>query len=60
MLKALFAEAEEELLEQGELPLSVSPRRAAVEAEVLRLWGNGQHAFLKKAIKRDARTGVPA
>lgn len=60
VLKALFAEAEDELLEQGELPLSVSPRRAAVEAEVLRLWGNGQHAFLKKAIKRDARTGVPA
>lgn len=44
--KAVYAEVERELLDEGQAPLSLSPRRAAVEAAFLAEWARGRQASM--------------
>lgn len=49
---SLFETLEQEMLDAGELPLSLSPDRLRLEPVMLDLWGRGQTMSLKAALGR--------
>lgn len=49
---ALFETLEQELLDNGELPLSLSPERLRLESAMIGLWGFGRQASLKHVLER--------
>ncbi|MEA3290780.1 MAG: radical SAM protein, partial [Pseudomonadota bacterium] len=48
----LFEHTEQELLEAGEQPVSLSPHREALEQYALREWSAGRSAYLKPELER--------
>jgi len=50
-IKAQFAEVEKRLVAVGETPLSISPKRAAVEAHMYNEWTQGRSCTMSEALR---------
>lgn len=50
--KEMFRDAEERLLDRGQIPLSAHPGRPALEVELLRAWARGDNPSLSQALQR--------
>jgi len=58
--KQLLRDAEEQLLDAGELPLSVSPERIGIEADLVGQWVDGGTATIAEILRRRTDGRHPA
>lgn len=54
---ALFERLESDLMEAGEMPLSVAPFRKAIEAEMVEAWAGGRNPSIERLAERRFQNG---